>query len=84
MRTTVTIDPDTEAMLKEEVRRTGQSFKRILNESIRKALGRNETAKNAAVVPLFREPFPPGLPEKSLNRLADELDDEETLRELGK
>ena len=31
MRTTVTINADTEALLKEEASRTGQSFKVVLN-----------------------------------------------------
>ncbi len=83
MRTTVTIDPDTEALLKEEVRRTGQSFKKVLNRSIRRDLGRRETGRNVKVVPLFKEPFPSELMNVTMNRLADELDDEETLRELG-
>ena len=82
MRTTVTIEPDTEALLKEEVRRTGRSFKEVLNEAIRRSLGRYEP-RAVKLKPLFREPFPPSLTGVSMNRLADELDDEETLRELG-
>ena len=80
MRTTVTIDPDTAALLHEEVQRTGQSFKKVLNAAVRKAL-----APRGAVVevaPLFREPFPNPL--GNFNRLADSWDDEETLRELNR
>ena len=84
MRTTVTIDPDTEALLKEEVRRTGQSFKQVLNESIRKSLGKNPGDEETKVTPLFRRPFPAEMMATSLNRLADEWDDEETLRELAR
>jgi hypothetical protein len=36
------------------------------------------------VVPLFGDPFPAELATRSMNRLADELDDEETLRELAR
>ena len=79
MRTTVTIDPDTAALLQEEVARSGLSFKEVLNQAIRRALGRK--ARKVKVEPLFREPFPDGL--GSLNRLADRWDDEETLEELG-
>jgi len=78
MRTTVTIDPDTEALLREEVTRSGLSFKEVLNRSIRRALGR-PTAE-LAVEPIFHAPFPPDL--GSFNRLADAWDDEDTLREL--
>ena len=81
MRTTVTIDPDTEALIKEETARTGLSFKEVLNQSIRRAL-RREAAGRVKLEPLFSSPFPSHLLETNMNRLADELDDEETLREL--
>ncbi|BCX47928.1 CopG family transcriptional regulator [Haloferula helveola] len=83
MRTTVTIDPDTEALLKEEVRRSGRSFKEVLNLAIRSALARRE-GDGAELVPLFPAPFPPEFANVSMNRLADELDDFDTLHELGK
>lgn len=78
MRTTVTIDADTAALLQEEVARTGLSFKEVLNRAIRTALG--PRPKQVPVRPLFPAPFPAGL--GSFNRLADEWDDEDTLREL--
>jgi hypothetical protein len=81
MRTTVTIDPDTEALLKEEVRRSGLSFKEVLNRSIRNALGRRKS-ETIKVTPLFKAPFPAEFPAEHLNRVADALDDEETLHEL--
>jgi hypothetical protein len=34
MRTTITIDADTEALLRQEVERTGLSFKVVLNLSL--------------------------------------------------
>ena len=37
MRTTVTLDPDVAAKLKEETRRRGTSFKEALNSSVRRA-----------------------------------------------
>ena len=81
MRTTVTIDPDTEALLKEETARTGQSFKEVLNQSIRRGLGRSGGGK-VVLEPLFPAPFPGQLLEANMNHLVDELDDEETLLEL--
>lgn len=39
MRTTVTIDPDAEALLRKAMRERDLSFKQVLNESIREALG---------------------------------------------
>ena len=38
MRTTVTLDPDVEQLLKEAARRTRQSFKQVLNRAVRDGL----------------------------------------------
>ncbi|MGB0743508.1 MAG: antitoxin [Opitutales bacterium] len=81
MRTTVTIDADTEHLLKEEATRTGHSFKVVLNEAIRTALVKPQKAR-IEVEPLFDAPFPAEFEGVSLNHLPDLLDDEETLREL--
>ncbi len=79
MRTTVTIDADTAALLQEEVARTGLSFKEVLNQAIRRALG--PRTEKVIVEPIFPAPFPElGT---SFNRLVDLWDDEETLRELS-
>lgn len=84
MRTTVTIDPDTESLLNEEMRRTGLSFKQVLNQSIRRSLLTQEPgAGSRAVTPIFPAAFPAEFGNASFNRLVDELDDEATLRELG-
>lgn len=82
MRTTVTIDPDTEALLKEEVRRSGRSLKVVLNESLRQSLGRREAAP-FAVEPLFKHSFPAELAEANFNHLADSWDDEDKVREIS-
>ena len=81
MRTTVTIDPDTEALLKEETARTGMSFKEVLNQSIRRSLGRSDS-REVVLEPLFNAPFPHQFRETNMNHLADELDDEDTIREI--
>ena len=80
MRTTVTLDPDTEALIRRRMRERGVSFKQALNDAVREGAGgrprrrafRTETAKM-------------GLPAVSLDRalrLAGELDDEETIRKM--
>lgn len=84
MRTTVTIDADTEALIREEVRRTGKSFKEVLNQSIRRSLMPPRGSRShIKLEPLFRAPFPHEFADANLNQLADSLDDEATLRELG-
>jgi len=84
MRTTVTIDPDTENLLRAEVRRTGRSFKEVLNLSIRRSLlATTVESRRIGITPLFPAAFPAEFAGGSFNRLANELDDETTLRELG-
>ena len=83
MRTTVTIDADTERLLRDEARRTGNSFKVVLNESIRRALAK-PSSERIRVEPIFTNPFPPELGNINMNQLADELDDQETLRKLSR
>ena len=84
MRTTVTIDPDTENLLRAEVRRTGRSFKEVLNLSIRRSLlATTVESRRIGITPLFPAAFPSEFSGGSFNRLANELDDETTLKELG-
>lgn len=83
MRTTVTIDPDTQNLLQAEMQRTGASFKEVLNQSIRRALISRNPSHAVEVTPLFNAPFPQELSQINFNRLADEIDDADTLRELG-
>jgi len=81
MRTTVTLDPDTEALLKGEAARTGESFKVVLNRAVKRALGGR--SGNVQAKPLFSAPFPTELSERSFNRLAAEWEDEDTMKELS-
>jgi len=84
MRTTVTIDPDTENLQRAEVRRTGLSFKEVLNLSIpRSLLATTVESRRIGITPLFPAAFPSEFSGGSFNLLANELDDETTLRELG-
>jgi hypothetical protein len=79
MRTTVTLDPDVEKLLRKEVRERGIPFKQILNNAIRDGL--RGTRRRA-------EPFRPttfnmGKPLVDLTKalsLASELEDEELIR----
>lgn len=81
VRTTVTIDADTKALLRDEAARTGQSFKVVLNQAVKRALGRR--SGEVRVEPLFSAPFPVLLAQESFNRLAADWEDEDTVRELG-
>lgn len=76
MRTTVTLDPDVQHMLKEAAHRTGKPFKATLNDAVRAGLRPQRVAEAAAPSwPLFDM----GAPLVDLTKamaLADELDDQ--------
>lgn len=79
MRTTVTLDPDVEALVRKAVRERGQSFKQVLNEAVRAGLSRpvRRTARP------FKQPtFDMGRPVVDLTKalsLAADLEDAETI-----
>jgi hypothetical protein len=83
MRTTVTLDPDVAAKLKETARERGISFKEALNTSVRRGLGSAEAKPRP-----YRLPTPqrlearPGVNLDKALQLAGELEDAETMRKL--
>ncbi|MGJ3241679.1 MAG: hypothetical protein ACFE0O_01800 [Opitutales bacterium] len=83
MRTTVTIEADTEHLLRKEAARTGRSFKAVLNDAIRQALT-TPPKERVQVTPVFPAAFPADLTRGSFNRLGEEWDDDEALGELGR
>lgn len=80
VRTTVTLDPDTEALLRRRMSERGVSFKRALNEAVRDGLtaGRHHDTFHTVTADL-------GLPTVNLDRalqLAGELEDDEIVRKI--
>lgn len=73
----MTLEPDTEALLRRRMRERGLSFKEALNEAVRAGLAPNRGGT-------FRTPTADlGLPTVNLDRalaLAGELEDEEMVR----
>lgn len=80
MRTTVTLDPDTEALVKRLMRERGLSFKEAINTAIRAGVGPARAERFRT--PTFRMGEPAVALEKAL-RLAGELEDEELARRLA-
>lgn len=75
MRTTVTLDPDTEAMLRREIARRQVSFKKAINDAIRRGLGPQPSRKRAEVdVLAFRSAYQPGIDRRRLQQLADDIE----------
>lgn len=85
MRTTLTLDDDLHRELHELAHRTGRSFKRTVNETLRRGLASAET-------PTARSPYrvrtaalgslAPGIDPNKMLQLADELEDMEIVRKL--
>lgn len=81
MRTTVTLDPDVEKLLRESIQRGRKTFKEALNEALRRGLrGRapsDEPAFEVAARPMgLRE----GIDPARLHHLDDELEIDAFLR----
>lgn len=75
MRTTVTIDPDVQELLRRAVREQGQPFKQVLNAALRKGLRAGE---RKPAQPFQQRTFDLGKPLVDLTKalsLAAELDD---------
>lgn len=83
MRTTVTLDPDVAAKLKETARERGISFKEALNSAVRRGFERREAQPRP-----YRLPAPqrmearPGVNLVKALQLAGELEDAETVRKM--
>lgn len=83
MRTTVTLDPDVAAKLKQTASQRGISFKEALNTSVRRGLQRSEAKPRAyRLPPAQRLEARPGVNLDKALQLAGELEDAETLRKL--
>lgn len=81
MRTTVTLDPESERLIRDSMRQTGRGFKETLNAAVQMAL-RPRTSM-VTVEPIFPAPFPlEGEPEARPATVADRWEDDGTLSEV--
>lgn len=85
MRTTITLDPDTEALLRRAMNERGTSLKQTVNAAIRAGLAPPSRA-DPYRTPTFRGGLRPGVDLDRALLLADRLEDDEILRkaEVGK
>lgn len=84
MRTTVTLDPDVEALLRKAVRERGEPFKQVLNAAVREGLsgGKRRPAKR-----FKQRTFDMGRPLVDLTKalsLAAELQDTESVARISR
>jgi hypothetical protein len=84
MRTTVTLDPDVEALLRKVMRERGISFKAALNQAIRDGLAKAPLLRPRAYRQKTRRMgYRPDLPLDKALSLAASIEDEEIARKLS-
>lgn len=82
MRTTVTLEPDVEALVKRVMRERGLTFKQAVNEAIRSGIGpRTRGAKPSFATFDMGDPL---VDVTKALRLAGELEDQELARRLAR
>lgn len=83
MRTTVTLDPDVEVLLRNAMRERGLSFKEALNQAIRAGLRVQPPERGGPVrFKTYRMGLNPRLNLDKALELAGELEDQEITRKL--
>jgi hypothetical protein len=84
MRTTVTLDPDVERLIKDSMRERGISFKQALNEAIRTGLFRRNKGRRRRFV---QQSFPLGVAQNfrwdQALAVAEAIEDEKLGRKLS-
>jgi len=82
MRTTLTLDPDVERLLSDEVHRTRRPLKQVVNDALRRGLGPRLADEPEAPyrVKVHHAKLRAGIDPTAMNRLADELEDESILK----
>ena len=76
MRTTLTIDDDLMARLKEEASRRRLPFREVVNAALRRALSSPGGKKKRPPLRTYPSRLRSGFDPAGFNKLADELDDE--------
>ncbi len=82
MRTTITIDPDVEVLLKTAVNQQQKTLDEVLNDTLRQALPRTQKRQREPYV-LKTRPLGIKAELDKAVRLSDELEDEEIIGKLG-
>lgn len=80
MRTTVTLDPDTESLVRRLMREHGVSFKQALNDAIR--AGDPDATRGPREYTTARRMGTPTVPLERALQLSGELEDDEIIRRM--
>jgi hypothetical protein len=86
MRTTLTLDPDVAKLLEEEAHKRRLPWKQVVNDAIRRgfAVGAHPRKGKRYRVTAHKTVLRAGIDPTSFNKLADELEDEATLKKVGR
>jgi hypothetical protein len=86
MRTTLTLDPDVAQLLEEEAHRRRLPWKQVVNDAIRRGLAvRSPSSKDKRYrVTPHKTKLRAGIDPTSFNKLVDELEDDATLKKIGR
>lgn len=81
MRTTLTLDDDLAYALKQRARLLDQSFKQVVNDTLRRGLlsARSGTSRRPFRVRPISSPYAPGVDPHRLTDIANDLEDEHFL-----
>ena len=82
MRTTITLDPDVEVLLKDAMRERDASFKEVVNGALRRGLRQALAEPAPRFVQQVYDMGPLLVSNNNLNALATELEDQELIAKL--
>lgn len=82
MRTTLTLEPDVEQLLEQEVQRSRKPLKQVVNEALRRGLTRSFKKPSKLVLKVHDGRLRPGYDPAAFNALSDELEDAAQLRRV--
>lgn len=74
MRTTLTLDDDVAAALRDEARRTGKPFKQVVNDLLRRAMAAPAPAQRPFRVQARRMGVRPGVDLDNISALIEEVE----------
>jgi hypothetical protein len=82
MRTTLTLDDDVARLVEDAVHRERRSMKKVINDALRRALAPRAAEHEPYRLVPHESTIRPGFDVTSLNRVADELEEDEILDKL--
>ena len=82
MRTTITLDPDVQALVNKAMTERGRSFKEVVNDTLRAGLGSPRRVVGYRT-PTFIMGFDPTVPWDKALQISAALEDDELIRRLA-